>query len=81
MPRGYCNGLLHDVSYYLIEKMQRIQNMAARLIFRKPKFSHVTPLLFDLHWLPVKYRIQYKLLLFTFKGIHKLAPEYINDMF
>ena len=77
----YCNGLLYGVSDYLIEKMQRIQNMAARLIFCKPKFSHVSPLLFDLHWLPVKYRIRYKLILFTFKGIHRLAPEYICDMF
>ena len=64
-----------------MKQMQRVQNMAARLIFRKPKFCHITPLLIDLHWLTVKYRIEYKILLFTFKGIHNMAPKYICDMF
>ena len=77
----YCNGLLNGVPKYQIHKLQRIQNMAARLVHKLPKFSHVTPLLLDLHWLPVEYRIKYKLLLFTYKGIHQMAPQYINDMF
>ena len=64
-----------------IHKLQRIQNMAARLVHKLPKFSHVTPLLMDLHWLPVEYCIKYKLLLFTYKGIHQMAPQYINEMF
>ena len=55
--------------------------MAARLVYKLPKFSHVTPLLINLHWLPVKYHIKYKILLFTFKAIHQSAPQYINDMF
>ena len=55
--------------------------MAARLVHKLPKFSHVTPLLIDLHWLPVEYHIKYKLLLFTYKGIHQMAPQYINEMF
>ena len=38
-------------------------------------------MLVELHWLPVEYRIQYKILLFAFKGIHNLAPKYICDMF
>ncbi len=64
-----------------VSKLQRIQNMAARVVFQLPKFSHVTPLMVELHWLPVRYRIQFKLLLFTFKGIYGLAPKYITDMF
>ena len=55
--------------------------MAARLVHKLPKFSHVTPLLINLHWLPVEYHIKYKLLLFTYKGIHQMAPQYINEMF
>ena len=55
--------------------------MAARLVHKLPKFSHVTPLLIDLHWLPVEYHIKYKLLLDTYKGIHQMAPQYINEMF
>ena len=74
----YCNGLLNGVSKHLINKLQRIQNMVARLVYKLPKFSHVTPLLIDLHWLPVEYHVRYKILLFTYKAIHQLAPHYIN---
>ena len=77
----YCNGLLNGASKHLINKLQRIQNMAARLVYKLPKFSHITPLLINLHWLPVEYCIKYKILLFTFKAIHQSAPQYINDMF
>ena len=55
--------------------------MAARLVYKLPKSSHITPLLINLHWLPVEYRIRYKILLYTFKAIHQTAPQYINDMF
>ena len=77
----YCNDLLYDLPDYQIAKLQRIQNMAARLVFRLPKFSHVTQLRIDLHWLPVFYRIRFKILLYAFKAIHGLAPKYICDMF
>ncbi len=77
----YCNALLYDLPQYQIQKLQRIQNMAAKLIFQQPKFSHNTPLLIQLHWLPVKFRIRFKLLILTFKGVHKIAPQYICDMF
>ena len=55
--------------------------MAARLVHKLPKFIHVTPLLMDLHWLPVEYHIKYNLLLFAYEGIHQMAPQYINEMF
>ncbi len=77
----YCNGLLYGLPEYQTAKLQCIQNMAARLVFKLPKFSHVTPLMLDLHWLPVKDRIEFKLLLYVFKGIQGSAPEYINEMF
>ncbi len=77
----YCNGLLYDLPDYQIAKLQRIQNMAARLVFKLPKFSHVTQLRIELHWLPVFYRIRFKILLYAFKAIHGLAPQYICDMF
>ena len=77
----YCNDLLNGVPKYQIHKLQRIQNMAARLVHKLPKFSHVTPFLMDLHWLAAEYHIKYKLLLFTYKGIHQMAPQFINEMF
>jgi hypothetical protein len=44
-----------------------------------PKYSYFTPILYELHWLPVHARIQFKVLLFAFKAIHDLAPSYIKD--
>ena len=42
--------------------------------------EHITPVLRDLHWLPVKFRIMYKILLLTYKCLHGLAPEYLTDL-
>ena len=76
----YCNSLLYGVPAYQLEKLQRVQNAAARLIFMEHKFCHITPLLLKLHWLPIRFRINFKILLITFKAIHGLAPSYIMDL-
>ena len=73
-------GLLYGVPNCHLHKLQRVQNAAARLIFEESKYCHVTPLLKSLHWLPVKYRIIFKVLLITFKAIHGLAPVYISEL-
>ena len=76
----YCNSLLYGSPAYLVKKMHRAQNSAARLIFQVSKFNHVTPLLSTLQWLPVKYRIIFKLLIITYKAIHGLAPSYLCSL-
>ena len=63
-----------------LQRLQRIQNAAARVIYKKSKYEHVTPLLCELHWLPVSYRILFKLLVLTFKCIHGDAPTYLSDL-
>jgi len=63
-----------------IAKLQRVQNAAARLILGFGKLSHITPALYELHWLPVSLRIDYKILLLTFKCIYGLAPTYLSDL-
>ena len=73
----YCNSLLYGLPQVQIDKIQRVQNAAARLIFQQPKFCHITPVLSQLHWLPIKYRIEFKILLMTFKATHGMAPDYI----
>ena len=55
--------------------------MAARLIFLTKKRDHITPILRDqLHWLPVQQRIQFKILLLTYKAFHGVAPSYLKDL-
>ena len=76
----YCNSLLFDVNDYTISKLQKIQNYAARIITRTKKSEHITPVLRQLHWLPIKERIEYKILLIVYKVINGLAPDYLNEL-
>ena len=76
----YNNTLLYDISKRLSNRLQLVQNAAAKLITRKKKFDHVTPLLEELHWLPVQYRIIFKMMLICFKALHGTGPLYIKDM-
>ena len=76
----YCNSLFYGIPSYQLHKLQRIQNAAARLIFRESKFCHITPLQRLLHWLRVKQRIQFMILLLNFRAIHGSSPQYIMDL-
>ena len=76
----YCNSLLAGLPQYLLRKLQRIQNNAARLVLRRSKFEHVTPLLHSLHWLPVSERIDYKLSTLSFAVTSGSAPGYLSDL-
>ena len=70
----YCNSLMYG-HYQLIKSLnyrEYVQNSAARLVYMVPKFVHISPLLKELHCLPVKYRIEFKILTLTFQGIHQL---------
>ena len=62
-----------------LKKLQYVQNTAARIITRTRKFDHITPVLADLHWLPVSYRIVFKILLLAFKSLNNLSPSYLAD--
>ena len=76
----YCNSLMNGLPENLIKKLQRVQNTAARLVFNLRKYDRITPALVTLHWLPVKYRIEFKTLLIVFKGLHDKAPPYIQEI-
>ena len=75
----YGNALLYGVAAGQLTKLQRVQNAAARVLTRTSKFSHITPILRELHWLPVRERVKYKIILLTWKSINGLAPQYLQD--
>ena len=56
----YCNDLLYGAPEYQIKKLQRVMNASARLVYRAPKYWHITSLLRELHWLPVRLRVDLK---------------------
>ena len=76
----HCNSLLYNLPRYAVKKLQYVQNAAARLITISSKINHITPILKDLHWLPINERIKFKILILTFKALHDLSPSYIHEL-
>ena len=75
-----CNSLLAELPQYLLDRVQRVQNAAAHFFCCTRKYDRITPVLKELHWrLPVKQCIIFKILLFTYKALTALAPQYISD--
>ena len=76
----YCNSLLCGIPQYQYSRLQRILNAAARLVCLVPKFNHITPVLYDLHWLPVFYRIKFKIILLVHRSLFGTAPTYLKNL-
>ena len=76
----FCNSLLHGLPRYEINKLQSVQNAAARVIARLSKFDHISDTLKELHWLPVEQRITFKINLICFEILNNLAPDYLVDL-
>ena len=76
----YCNSILYGCPTYLINKLQKLQNCAARVVTNTYKYDHISPVLKDLHWLPVKSRIDYKIGLLTYKCLTNQAPSYLKEL-
>ena len=76
----YCNSLLYGVAATNLSKLQRVQNAAVRLVCSLPRHEHVTSSFIRLHWLPIKFRINFKITMLCFKCIHRHAPNYLKSM-
>lgn len=76
----YCNALLAGVSKNTLNKLQYVQNLAVRILTRTRSREHMTPILESLHWLLVSFRVDFKVLMLTYKALHSQAPHYISEL-
>ncbi|XP_041946919.1 uncharacterized protein LOC121708371 [Alosa sapidissima] len=76
----YCNSLYLGLNQSTLARLQLVQNATARLLTGTKKHMHISPVLAQLHWLPVNYRIHFKVLLFVFKALNGMAPQSIFDL-
>ena len=76
----YCNSLFHGIDKKAMNKLQKLQNAAARTISKRKKRESVRDVLVKLHWLPVENRIVYKILVLNFKIVHNLTPKNVSDL-
>jgi len=75
----YCNAVLAGIPLHLARRLQSVMHVAARLVYASSKYNHITPLLRQLHWLKVPWRIDFKLAVLVYKCLHGLAPSYLAD--
>ena len=81
MRLDYCNSLFYGLQNELIQRMQKVQNCAARLVSKKKLSSRsLNAFIFDNHWLQVKFRPIYKILLIVHNCLHNDAPNDIKSM-
>ena len=76
----YCKALMHGTTQDNLDKLQRVQNWAARLLVGTSKFENMKKVLMDLHWLPVRARISYKTCVLAHKAVHGEGPVYLRDL-
>ena len=76
----YGNALLFGLPEMLLHQLQMIQNSAAWLVTGTHGRDHITPVLVKLHWLPVRYRIEFKLLVLVYQAVHHLGPAYLTSL-
>ncbi len=81
MPLSPAGWIIVMVSFQRSPlNVQLIQNTAARILTRTRTSEHITPVLRSLHWLPVTFRIDFKVLLLVYKSLNGLGPKYMSDM-
>ena len=76
----YCNVLYHGIEQTKLDQLQSIQNRACRIIFGLKRDVDVDSYLMKLHWLKIRERIIFKMLLLVYKSLIGLAPGYLAEL-
>ena len=76
----YCNSLFLSLTDFELRRLQLVENSLCRVVTRSSKFSHIIPQLNKLHWLPVRYRVQFKIGLITYKILTQGQPVYLRGL-
>ena len=76
----YYNLLFLSLTHFELRRLQLVQNSLCRVVTHSSKFSHITPQLKKLHWLPVRYRVQFKICFITYKILTQGQPVYLRDL-
>ena len=76
----YSNSLFLSLTDFELRRLQLVQNSLCRVVTQSLKYSHITPQLKKLHWLPIKYRIQFKIGLITYKILNQGQPVYLREL-
>lgn len=74
------NSMYIRINQSLLSRLQHVQNAAAQLLTKTQRHERITPIRQSLHWLPVKLKIDFKILMFIFKALHDLTPPYLSEL-
>ena len=76
----YSNSLFVSLTDFELRRLQLVQNSLCRVVTSSSKFSHITPQLKKLHWFPVRYKVQFKIGIITYKILNKVKPVYRREL-
>ena len=76
----YANSLLYGLPNNTLQRLQRTQNNAARLVTKTKRREHITPVLKELHWLKINERIEFKVIILAHQALYGSAPDYLQAM-
>ena len=77
---GYANSILIGLPKVSIDQLQRVQNIVAEIVLGKHKYESSSKCLEELHWLPIQYRINFKVETLVFRCIQRLSPSYLEEL-
>lgn len=75
----YCKALYMGLSLNTMQNLYHIQNVVVYAVMGMSFYAHVTPLLCELHWLPISFWVQFKEQMITYNALHGIGPGYLKD--